>query len=83
MICPKCKGHSVYCLDSRPYNGMTKRRRRCIDCGYRFTTIEIDMDFYRDVNLVDYLEMKRKENILKDAVLYIEGAIDGLKTKGE
>lgn len=41
MICPEC-GENTEVIDSRKrLAGMTvRRRRRCKDCGYRFSTIE-------------------------------------------
>lgn len=40
MICPNCEGYtSVY--DSRLTTGNRfRRRRKCLDCGFRFTTYE-------------------------------------------
>lgn len=38
MICPKCQ-HETIVLDSR--NGGAYRRRKCGECNYRFTTVEI------------------------------------------
>jgi transcriptional regulator NrdR family protein len=41
MKCPKCKGKTKV-LDSRrnPSNNI-RRRRKCVKCSYRFSTIEI------------------------------------------
>lgn len=39
--CIKCGGYNVYCVDSRDKAETVYRRRECIDCGARFTTIEI------------------------------------------
>lgn len=41
MPCPKCKSKQVIVVDSRPYGYTVKRRRRCMDCGYRFSTVEV------------------------------------------
>lgn len=42
MNCPKC-GSPTHVLVSRnrPVKQSTNRRRECLQCGYRFTTIEI------------------------------------------
>ena len=41
MKCPKCDGKTIV-TNSRPSEKKTIRRRReCMDCGYRFTTYEI------------------------------------------
>lgn len=41
MNCPKCKSENVYCKDTRKDADSIKRRKHCVDCGYRFSTIEI------------------------------------------
>ncbi len=42
MRCPKCSSLETKVLDTRTGKNETsiRRRRECIDCGYRFTTIE-------------------------------------------
>jgi transcriptional repressor NrdR len=42
MRCPKCTSLDVKVLDTRigKNETSTRRRRECLDCGYRFTTIE-------------------------------------------
>ena len=40
FLCPKCKGGTTV-YDSRPKkDGITKRYRECLYCGYRFKTVE-------------------------------------------
>lgn len=41
MICPKCKSDQLHCVDSRPAPESVRRRRECLECGHRFSTIEI------------------------------------------
>lgn len=42
MACPNCNQHDSKVLESRDVeNGMAiRRRRQCLNCGYRFTTYE-------------------------------------------
>lgn len=41
MNCPKCKTENLSVIDSRDTDEKSVRRRReCLDCGYRFTTYE-------------------------------------------
>lgn len=40
MNCPRCWKSKSKCFDSRYKNGLTIRRRECLDCGYRFITEE-------------------------------------------
>lgn len=50
MRCPKCDSENTSTLDSRIRNdGNTRRRRRCHNCQYRFSSIEIDIDEYYDL----------------------------------
>lgn len=46
MTCPKCAGRTKI-WDSRSEDGETKiRRRECLECGYRFKTIEIETELF-------------------------------------
>lgn len=45
MTCPVCGGDTRI-VDSRSKDDCKKRRRKCQECGYKFNTIEIDMDLY-------------------------------------
>lgn len=46
MNCPNCQSHNVKVCDSRPNVDSTFRRRHCLDCNHRFSTIEIRKDVY-------------------------------------
>lgn len=41
MQCPKCKSDLTSVVDSRPSGETNRRRRQCIDCGFRFSTREV------------------------------------------
>ena len=44
MICPECKGYSVYVVDTmHGEDGYVYRRRQCIDCNAKFHTIEMSI----------------------------------------
>ena len=45
MTCPKCN-EKTRVIDSTTDEDSTTRRRECVACGYRFSTIEIDKDLY-------------------------------------
>ena len=53
MICPICS-NKTRIIDSRKQDDCVIRRRECISCKSRFTTIEIDMDIYKNL-------LKRKD----------------------
>lgn len=40
MECPKCGGETTV-LKTRQYEERVYRRRKCRDCGFRFTTDEL------------------------------------------
>lgn len=40
MNCPVCGYHDSRVTDSREINDGIRRRRECLECGYRFTTYE-------------------------------------------
>lgn len=42
MMCPKCSSLETGVTDSRPVESAIRRRRRCCECGERFTTYELD-----------------------------------------
>ncbi len=41
MKCPECGCEESKVIDSRPTENKVRRRRECINCGFRFTTYEI------------------------------------------
>ena len=43
MNCPKC-GNDTHVVDSRPNDESVARRRECVACKYRFSTIEIETE---------------------------------------
>ena len=60
MRCPKCNSLNDKTVDSRSMEDYTKtrRRRKCLDCDYRWTTYESSKDY-----------LKKREQIGADAVL--------------
>lgn len=47
MNCPECGSNQVQCVDSRDKETHVRRRRECLDCLTRFSTIEISLDDYK------------------------------------
>ena len=64
MNCPKCNCDSLKITDSRPNTEATRRRRKCLNCGYAFSTFEISMN--------DYYGLKIKETLLGDVLSYAD-----------
>lgn len=68
MICPACSSTNLYCIDSREMRGNKRRRRHeCLDCHYRFTTVEIivDTETLKDKALDDIKETIKLANMAK------------------
>ncbi len=40
LHCPGCGKRAFKTLDSRPVHGGQRRRRECVSCGFRVTTLE-------------------------------------------
>ena len=44
MKCPKCREDALKVIDTRhTIENSVRRQRKCLRCGYRFTTFEISM----------------------------------------
>lgn len=52
MKCPKCGSTNTIVVDSRPNADETRKRRRhkCRQCGYRYTTCEIYQETYDELS---------------------------------
>lgn len=46
MTCPVCNSKTKT-IETQPQEDCVCRRRECLECHYRFTTIELDLDFYK------------------------------------
>lgn len=40
MICPDCRSYRLRVLRGSQKDNTYRRRRECVDCGYRFFTVE-------------------------------------------
>lgn len=67
MTCPVCGGYTMI-IDSRNKDDHKKRRRVYQECGYKFNTIEIDMDLYLKIA---YRTMGGNKMTVKDAIEYL------------
>lgn len=50
--CPLCGGSTIVIASqsskTEEYQDAKIRRRKCNECGYRFSTIEITLDYYKE-----------------------------------
>ena len=57
MNCPKCGAAKNLVLESRKRPDYTRRRRECSSCNHRWSTAELDIEFYeRLLALQDMVE---------------------------
>lgn len=68
--CPRCDGKAE-CVDSRPYEGRTRRRYRCKPCGVRWTTMEVLVE---DVALLTLDDREGIEHTARQLIL-LAGAL--------
>lgn len=66
MECPYCKRQKTKVIDSRETaDEKVRRRRKCLDCGKKFTTYEV-----YEQRLFKLDELEHKVNQVKDVVRY-------------
>lgn len=53
MNCPKCGSVVTNCIDSRPKENGIYRRRKCLGCGYRYSTQEISVEELKRLRTAD------------------------------
>lgn len=69
MNCPNCNYEFSGVVDSR-FNGNRKRRRReCISCGFRYTTMEMLADDLTKLENELSISVKKLEKIRKEVDL--------------
>lgn len=46
--CIDCESNNVRIIDTRKRSdGTVKRRKKCVNCGFRWTTVEIEYAIYK------------------------------------
>ena len=51
MTCPVCNAKTKI-LETRSDSESINRRRQCLRCGFRFSTVEMDKDLYKKISKV-------------------------------
>ena len=46
MNCPQCSSFQVHICDSRHEGTHVRRRRECMACGFRYSTMELPVEEY-------------------------------------
>lgn len=77
MTCPKCGSWQLRIADSRPADFTVNRKRECLDCGHRFSTVEITLKEYEEVMAV----MVQKRQLVDQAQAFLDsvrGIVDNI-----
>lgn len=61
MNCPKCGDSEPMVIDSRQKPYGIRRRRECLVCGHRYSTVEISIDRYNFLKEAEILILNAKE----------------------
>ncbi len=84
MQCPKCQEKKTGVLETRRSkneNNVSYRRRKCLSCGYRFTSYEFLATSLREVD--DLIEALKKENKYLKACQGLDSdELDFIKQRG-
>lgn len=65
MVCPKCGGGSTVCKNSRYKEGTVYRRRTCLDCGWKFSTVEVSLEAFSSMK-AQLDKLQKIQNIIDE-----------------
>lgn len=83
MTCPLCNGKTMI-WDSRHDDESVRRGRKCLECGYKFLTIEIDKDLYDRLEKRNGLSNVGVREAIDEAVVQIKNELyKSFELKGE
>lgn len=75
MTCPNC-GVKTKVVDSRSHEDSKSRRRECIGCRFRFSTVEIDADYYETLKPTNRQEiLSRLDECYKEFMVQMQKAL--------
>lgn len=75
MTCPNC-GAKTNVVDSRSHEDSRSRRRECVGCGFRFSTVEIDADYYETLKPTDKQEiLNRLDKCYQEFIAQMQKAL--------
>ncbi len=85
--CPQCKLNNTedraFCvIDSRPTEKGIRRRRKCLSCGFRFTTYEQHADYIFGPSSLEKMERDLSLALERVKTLRKEEIGDGTTTDG-
>lgn len=63
MKCPMCGSDNIATANSRSDNDSVVRRKKCLECNHRWTTIEIDKDqWYSALQIKEQRKRRRPKD---------------------
>ena len=75
MTCAVCGGKTKV-IDSRTIEDSKHRRRKCVECNYRFSTVEIDADYYEELKPTNKREiLNRLDDCCKEFIAQAQKAL--------
>lgn len=77
MTCPKCGGKTKINDSRHNDDDSVKRRRECLECGYRFSTVEIDADLYERMEGKAVVEVIETKKIPENCTTCLYGRVYG------
>jgi len=78
IVCPICSSTSWDTCETRPTTNAVRRRRQCVDCGSRITTLEMDIEKIRSMS-----GKGRRLSSLKKDLLSVSNYVTSLALKVE
>lgn len=77
MNCPKCNSLQLNVISTREHEEGIRRRRGCLVCGFRFTTVEIGMKEYKGCK-----RLQEKASLLQTLLRRMQGVLDEVSAEG-
>jgi hypothetical protein len=73
--CPSCRASTSDVVDTRPWHGQVKRRRKCRACAHRWSTLEVPFDI---TNVREFHLMETKLRRLAAEATEMADALRGI-----
>lgn len=75
MNCPNCTSHISRVVASRLIEGLVRRRRECVGCESRWSTVEVDRETWDELSQHEYIVATAKIR-LQEAANHLNAACE-------
>lgn len=94
IVCPNCGSKNTFVCDKRPKPYGIRRRRWCVDCDGRFSTVEVNVETKRTIHLVGVIykdeaylweafkEWRKNQGKTDENGLFLTKPVPGANTTG-